>query len=255
MDLESKVALVTGGASGIGRGIALTLAKNGYDVAITYFGSSEGAENVVREIREMGRRAEGYKADLGKYSEICRVFEEIKRDFKTLEVFVNNAGLTEKSAFLDTTEETFDKICNLDFKGAYFCTQKAATIMRDNGTHGSIIIISSNNAFAHFADVSVYGSVKAAVGKFAEHAAIELARYNIRVNTIAPGWTDTGAARLDDKESTFYKIPLRKWADVSEIADAVVYLSSDSARSITGITVVIDNGALLLSDKRERYGF
>ncbi len=255
MSTKQKTALVTGGATGIGKGIALTLAKNGYDVAITYLGSVENSDSVINEIRAMGRKAEKYRADLSKYDEICRVFEEFKRDFNTLDVFVNNAGITEKAAFLDTTEETFDRMCDLDFKGAYFCIQNAAKLMRDRDTKGSIILISSNNAFAHFADVSVYGSVKAAAGKFAEHAAIELAKYKIRVNTIAPGWTDTGAARLDEKESTYYKIPLGKWADVSEIADAVIYLSSDSARSVTGTTLVIDNGALMLSDKRERYGF
>ena len=118
-----------------------------------------------------------------------------------------------------------------------------------------MVVISSNNYKAHFADVSVYGSLKAGLTKMAEHIAIELAQYKIRVNTIAPGWTDTGASRLDEKESTFYKIPLQKWTTSDEIADAVIYLASQSAISITGATLVIDNGALLVSDKRERYGF
>ena len=103
--------------------------------------------------------------------------------------------------------------------------------------------------------VSVYGAVKAAEEKFAEHAAIELAKYKIRVNIIAPGWTDTGAKRLGKKEDSFYKIPLQKWAEPSEIADAAIYLSSDSARSITGAKLIIDNGASLVADKRELYGF
>lgn len=97
-------------------------------------------------------------------------------------------------------------------------------------------------------------TIQAAV-KMAEHAAIELAKYGIRVNTIAPGWTDTGAVRLDKKEDTYYKVPLQKWVSPEEIAKAVEYLSSDAASSITGITLTIDNGALLVSDKRERYGF
>ncbi len=253
--MKAKTALVTGGASGIGREIALTLARNGYHVAITYFGSQKKAVTAVEEIKAMGKIAKAYKANLGDYADICQLFEDFKADFENLDVFVNNAGLTEKSTFLETSEELFDKLCNLDFKGAFFCTQKAAEIMREKQSEGSIIMISSNNAFAHFADVSVYGSVKAAAKKFAEHAAIELAQYKIRVNTIAPGWTDTGATRLDNKEDTYYKIPLGKWANASEIADAVIYLSSPSAKSITGTTLVIDNGALLVSDKRERYGY
>ncbi len=255
IDFNGKTALVTGGAAGIGKEIALTLARNGYDVAFTYYSSKKNADAIIREIAAMGRKAKAYRADLSQYEEIGKLFGAFKKDFETLDVFVNNAGLTEKSAFLDTPVELFDRLCNLDFRGAYFCIQNAARIMRDNETAGSIILISSNNSVAHFADVSVYGSVKAAAEKMAEHAAIELAKYKIRVNSIAPGWTDTGAERLDAKEDTYYKIPLGKWADVSEIADAVVYLSSDSAKSITGTTLVIDNGALLLSDKRERYGF
>ena len=183
------------------------------------------------------------------------MFSEFKKHFNRLDVFINNAGITEKSAFLETTEEMFDKMCDVDFKGAYFCTQNAAKIMIDNNIEGSIIMISSNNAYAHFADVSVYGSVKAAMTKMAEHIAIELAKHKIRVNTIAPGWTDTGAARLDAKEETYYKIPLCKWVEPEEIAQTALFLSSSSANSITGATIVMDNGALLVSDKRERYGF
>ena len=252
---EGKVAFITGGASGIGKTLSLTFAKNGYDVAFSYLGSEESAKKVVAQIKEMNRRAVAIKADLSKYASIDNMFEEFKKHFNRIDVFINNAGITDKSHFLDTTEELFDKICDVDFKGAYFCSQKAAKIMIENDIEGSIIMISSNNAYAHFADVSVYGSVKSAMTKMAEHIAIELARYKIRVNTIAPGWTDTGAARLDNKEDTYYKIPLCKWVEPSEIAETALYLSSPSAKSITGAAIVMDNGALLVSDKRERYGF
>lgn len=255
MEMGNKVALVTGGGTGIGKTIAITLAKAGYDIAVTYYGSAAGAAEVCKTAENMGRRAAAFRANLGSYDEIISVFERLNKEFGRLDVFVNNAGLTEKAAFLDTTEEMFDQVCKLDYKGAFFCVQQAAKRMIASDAKGSIILISSNNAFAHFADVSVYGSVKAAVVKLAEHAAIELARYGIRVNTIAPGWTDTGASRLDAKEDTYYKIPLKKWANPQEIADAAVFLSSPSAASMTGTTMVIDNGALLVSDKRERYGY
>lgn len=255
METKNKVAFVTGGGTGIGKTIALTLAKAGYDIAVTYYGSAAGAAEVCKDAESMGRKAVAFRANLGNYDEIISVFESLNKEFGRLDVFINNAGLTEKAKFIDTTEEMFDKVCNLDYKGAFFCVQQAAKSMIAADTKGSIIMISSNNAFAHFADVAVYGSVKAATVKLAEHAAIELAQYGIRVNTIAPGWTDTGASRLDAKEDTYYKIPLKKWASPQEIADAAVFLSSPSAVSITGITMVIDNGALLVSDKRERYGY
>ena len=249
------IAFVTGGAVGIGRSVALAFARKGYDVAISYRSSAEKAKQVVSEIKAMGRRCIMIRADIGNYDDITDMFEEYKKHFSAPDVFINNAGVTEKSSFLETTEELFDNVCNVDFKGAYFCIQQAAKLMIKENKKGSIVVISSNNAFAYFADVSVYGSVKAAVNKLAGHAAIELAKYKIRVNSVAPGWTDTGAGRLDEKADTYYKIPLNKWASAEEIAEACIYLSSDTAGSVTGTTLIIDNGALLVSDKRERYGF
>lgn len=250
-----KVAFVTGGGTGIGQGISIELAKAGYDVAFSYCGSVDGKNKTVKEIEKLGGKALALKADLSKIDEIDRMFEEFASTFSRLDLFVNNAGITEKSDFLHTTPELFDKICAVDYRGAFFCMQRAAQIMVDKSIKGNIVLISSNNAIAHFADVSVYASAKAAAGKMAEHVAIELAQFGIRVNTVAPGWTDTGAARLDAKEETYYKIPLKKWATVEEIGKTVIFLDSPAAASITGTTIIMDNGAVLLSDKRERYGF
>lgn len=250
----SKKAFITGGGTGIGKQIALTLLENGYNVAVSYCNSGKGIKDLIEFGEKNGRKVAAFQADISKLSEIENMFKSYKDEFgDELDLFVNNAGITMKSSFLNTTEELFDSICNVDYKGAFFCMQEAAKLMLGKG--GNIILISSNNAKAHFADVSVYGSAKAAVTKLAEHIAIELAQYNIRVNAIAPGWTDTGASRLDDKESTYYKVPLQKWVDVKEIAETVLYLDSSAAKSITGATIVMDNGALLVSDKREKYGF
>ena len=250
-----KTALVTGAGTGIGRGIALELAREGYDVMVHYCGSVEGARHVCKEVEAMGRIAVPCQADISAVEQIRSLFAVCRREFNHLDVFVNNAGLTMKAPFLETTEEMFDKICGVDFKGAYFCIQEAGRFMAETGTQGSIVLISSNNAMAHFGDVSVYGSVKAAATKLAEHAAIELAKYGIRVNTVAPGWTDTGADRLDAKENTFYKVPLKRWATPGEIGKTVCFLSSAAAASVTGAALVVDGGALLVSDKAEKYGF
>ncbi len=253
--LARRVALVTGAGTGIGSVIATELAKAGYDVAIHCSNSVNGANATAEKVRTLGRRAAVIRADLSSYEGTGLLFDEFSKKFDRLDLFVNNAGITEKSAFLETDEALFDRVMNVDFKGAYFCMQRAARLMANNGIHGSIVLISSNNARAHFADVSVYGAVKAGIQKAAEHMAVELAKYRIRVNIVAPGWTDTGSARLDAKETTYYKVPLGRWATPAEIAHAVLYLSDDMADSITGSTIVIDGGALMVSDKASRYGF
>ncbi len=252
---KNKTVLVTGGGTGIGSGIAIEFAKAGYDVAVSYCGSKEGAEKTVAEIERCGQKGFAVKADVSNLDEIDSMFYKVTEKFSHIDVFVNNAGITEKADFLHTTPELFDKICNVDYRGAFFCIQRAAQLMADSKTKGSIILISSNNAVAHFADVSVYASAKSAAEKAARHAAIELAKYGIRVNTIEPGWTDTGAARLDSKEETYYKVPLKKWTTPEEIGKMAVFLVSDAAASVTGAVILADNGAHLVSDKRERYGF
>ena len=252
---KNKTVLVTGGGTGIGQGIAIEFAKAGYDVAVSYCGSKEGAEKTVSQIEKCGQMGFAVKADVSKLEQIDGMFRQVIERFSHLDVFVNNAGVTEKSDFLHTTPELFDKICNIDYRGAFFCIQRASQLMVDLKTQGSIILISSNNAVAHFADVSVYASAKSAAEKMSRHAAIELAKYGIRVNAIEPGWTDTGASRLDSKEETYYKVPLKKWTTLEEIGKTAVFLASDAAASITGASVLVDNGAHLVSDKRERYGY
>ncbi len=251
----AKCALVTGAGTGIGRGIALCLAKAGYDVGLHYCSSSAGAASAAEEIRALGRKAEIFGADLRNTDAIAALFRQFEECFGAPEIFVNNAGITKKAPFLETTPELFDEICDVDYKAAFFCMQAAARSMVKENIRGSIVLISSNNAFTHFGSVSVYGSVKAAATKLAEHAAIELAKYGIRVNTICPGWTDTGAARLDNKLDTYYKIPMQRWTTPEEVGKAVLYLSGEAASSITGISLVIDGGAMLQSDKPELYGF
>lgn len=251
----NKTALVTGGGTGIGKGICRVLAENGYDIGIHYNKSAEGAKKVQEEIRMMGRNAEIFQADLCCLAEIKRLFSEFETAFGYPYLFVNNSGITKKAPFLEMEEKDFDLMYSLNLKGAYFCMQSAAKLMIKNKTEGCICVISSNNAYAHFADASAYGTFKAALNKAAEHAALELSKYGIRVNTICPGWTDTGASRLEEKEKTFYKIPLKRWCLPEEIGKAVLFFAEDYAKSITGASLTMDGGAVLLSDKGEKYGF
>jgi NAD(P)-dependent dehydrogenase (short-subunit alcohol dehydrogenase family) len=250
----AKTVLVTGAGIGIGRQIALEFAKEGYDVAIHYNSSREKAQKVLEEIQNMGRRCIMIQGDLSKPKIIGEVVDKALMEFGKLDVYVNNAGITRKCPMPDMTEEFFDELYAVDLKSAYFGVQRAANSMAKSGVKGSIVIISSNHAFLQFGDCSCYGIMKTALVKLGRHAAVEYAKYGIRVNVIAPGWTDTGEKRLDEKESTWYKIPLKRWCTPEEIGKAALFLSSDWASSITGSCLVIDGGANLQSDKPEKYG-
>lgn len=245
-----KKALITGAGMGIGRGIALGLAKAGYDIAVHYNSSADTASEAAAEAGKYGVHAFAFHADLTCRSGIDSLFERVKSEFGSLDLFVNNAGVTKTAEFAELAESDFDLMCSLDLKGAYYCIAGAAELMPDGG---SIIIISSNNAHMNTPRAAAYASVKAGLSHLARHAAVEFAHRHIRINTVSPGWTDTGSPRLAPKESTYYKIPLKRWVQPDEIASAVIYLSSPSAASITGAELVMDGGASLMTDRTEKY--
>ena len=250
-----RTALVTGAGTGIGRAIALELAKAGYAVGIHCNASTEGAEDAARRICAQGGRAQVYRADLADVAAIRRMFAAFVADFGRLDLFVNNAGITLLASFLDMTPEDFDRNFAVDFRAPYFCCQEAARRMTGQDGAGNIVIIASNNAYCRFARASAYGSMKTGLVKMAQHIALEMSKHGIRCNSISPGWTDTKAARLDEKETTYYKIPLRRWVQPEEVGQAVIFLDSPAAASITGADIVMDGGARLMSDKGVKYGF
>lgn len=250
----SRTALVTGAGTGIGRAIALELGKAGYDVALHCNGSRDGAEGAAAEIRALGRKTSVLQYDLCDVAKIDGMFKAFAAEFGRLDLFVNNAGITLLAPFLEMTPEAFEKNYAVDFRAPYFCMQAAAKMMVPQGG-GNIVAIASNNAYCQFARVSAYGSLKAGLVKMVKHVALEMSKFGIRCNAIAPGWTDTGAARLGEKETTYYKIPLRRWVQPSEIGQTVLFLDSPAAASITGECLVMDGGSQLLSDKGEKYGF
>lgn len=250
----SRTALVTGAGTGIGRAIALELGKAGYDVALHCNGSRDGAEGAADEIRRLGRKAAVLQHDLCEIAGIDAMFKAFAVEFGRLDLFVNNAGITLLAPFLEMTPEAFEKNYAVDFRAPYFCMQAAAKMMIPQG-EGNIVVIASNNAFCQFARASAYGSLKTGLVKMVRHVALEMSKYHVRCNAIAPGWTDTGAARLDEKETTYYKIPLRRWVQPAEIGQTVLFLDSPAAASVTGACLVMDGGAQLLSDKGEKYGF
>ena len=252
--MGQKHAIVTGAGTGIGSGIAVSLAKAGYDVVVHYHSSREGALQICQSIAQYGQRAYAISADLSKKAEIDRFFQEALQKIGRCDLFVNNSGVTRKCEFENVSESFFDEMIDVDLKSAYFCVQNAANHMAENHIRGNIVLITSNNALQQRPALSVYGTIKAALIKMGRHAAMEYAKYGIRVNMIAPGWTATPRTLSIDPVSTYNTIPLKRWCAPEEIGAIVLFLASDAAASITGNCIVADGGAVLMGDKAEAYG-
>ena len=252
--MDRKRAIVSGSGGGIGQGIAIELGKAGYDVVVHYNANAAGAEETCRRIAQAGGKGYPIQADLTKVDEVKRLFDEGVSLLGGLDLYVNNSGITLKATFEETTEELFDKIVAVDFKSAYFCIQTAAARMKEAGVRGSIVVISSSNAFQQVPKVSVYGSVKTALCKLTRHAAAEYAKDGIRVNCIAPGWTSTPRTLADDVKATYSIIPLKRWVQPEEIGQMVLFYESPAAQSITGNIILADGGATLLANRAEFYG-
>lgn len=243
--MKRKLALVTGGARGIGRQISISMAKAGYDVAVNYHRHPEMAEEVCRIAGESGARALPFYADMGCIGEVRRMYEQVTEAFGTLDVVVNNAGVSSEVYFLDAAEEDFDRMTAIDWKGVYFSSQIAARYMAAHGIRGVIINVSSNQAEGCWPRATIYGPTKAAVSKFTKNAAMELSLKGIRMVAVAPGYTDVGWEPGDIRLEAAARLPMKRFATTEEIAQGVVYLASDQADYITGTTLTIDGGATL----------
>lgn len=240
-----KNALITGSSKGIGRAIALDLAAAGYNIGINYNQHKDDAMEVLELVQKMGVEALVLKANVGKVAEIEKMFDGFIEKFGNIDLLVNNAGVSAFSSFLKVTEELWDKVTNIDWKGTYFSTQRAALEMKDYGIGGVIINMSSNQKDGCWPTASVYGPSKAAIAKFTKHAAFELARYGIRVIAIAPGYTDVGWPSDNVIHEAKDKIPLKRFAEPKEIARVIRHLVSDEFSYMTGSCLDIDGGSLL----------
>ena len=249
-----KTALVTGAGSGLGSGIVRVLAGAGYDVAI-HTGSNGGrAGALAEELRaQTGRRFEVIVSDFTKPGGAEDLFS--RYPFEALDLFVNNAGVTMGAPILKMTREIFDTVSSVNWENAYFCVQQAARFMVDKGTRGNIVIISSNNHALNWNGISLYAILKEALVKFTRNAAMEFAQYGIRVNCIAPGWINTGEARLErHKETSLKGIPLKRWVQPSEIGEWILFIAGPAAASLTGDTIELDGGVRIMSGTPESYG-
>lgn len=247
----AKTALVTGSSKGIGRAIALNLAAAGYDVAVNYNTDEAGGLDTCEKIRTMGRRSIAIHANLANLEDIGKMYDEFFAEFPTIDVLVNNAGITRFCPFLEATPELFEQVISVDFRGSYFSAQAAARNMVEHGTHGVIINITSNHQIGHWPTANLYGPIKAALNKFTEHAAMELGKNGIRVLSVAPGYTivrDDQVRRqeLGMKNPTAEKIPLSRFGTADEVGKMVTQLvDNPGAGYMTGTCIYMDGGALL----------
>lgn len=248
--LGGKRAVVTGGSSGIGRSTAIALAKQGADVLIISRDEKE-MRMVTSEIESFGAKAEYALVDVSDNAQVDKLIFSVIPSFGGVDVFVNNAGITVFESLLGTKPEEIQSVIATNLIGAIFCLQGVARLMLEQNRGGSIVIVTSVNAFRPLPSQAVYSSTKAALEALTRCLASDLASSNIRVNSVAPGAIHTPmnkhftAAIIERLASS---IPLGKVGDPEDVADVVCFLASDAARYVVGSTIVVDGG---LSLRRE----
>ena len=244
MLLENKVAFVTGASRGIGKAIALEMAKSGADVAVCYSSSSDAAEDVCRQIRQLGRKAVPYRCDVSSMEQCSETVKAAVEEFGQLDILVNNAGITRDNLMLMMKEDDFDLVISTNLKGAF-------NMMKQAGAHflkrkqGTIINISSVSGMMGNAGQVNYAAAKAGVIGMTKSAAKELAGRGITCNAIAPGFIATDMTdKLSDKqkEAVTDAIPLKRMGQPEDIAHLAVFLASPLANYITGEVIKVDGG-------------
>lgn len=246
MVLGNKVALVTGGARGIGRAIALTLAEQGADVAVVDLNQTD-VENVAAEIEKLGRRSLALTGSVSNAADVEDFIKKTSDEFGKIDILVNNAGITRDTLLMRMKEEDWDSVIEVNLKGAFLCTKTVSRIMMKQ-KYGRIINISSVVGLMGNAGQANYSASKAGVIGLTKSVARELASRNITVNAIAPGFIVTSMTDVlseDVKGKLKEQIPMGRLGMPEDIANTVVFLASDSASYITGQTIAVDGGMVM----------
>ncbi len=245
--LEGKIAVVTGASRGIGRAIALEMARQNAFVIVNYYGSLEKAKQVKEQILKEGGQAEIMQCNVADFKQCELFFKQIVKEYGKIDILVNNAGITKDDLLLKMSEEAFDSVIELNLKGTFQCMKFVArTMMKQR--FGRIINLSSVSGVAGNIGQANYAASKAGVIGLTKSAARELASRNITVNAVAPGFIHTDmTACLSQrvKEDAEQKIPLNRFGSPKDVADAVVFLASDRASYITGQVLHVDGGMVM----------
>jgi len=237
-------ALITGASRGIGRELALRLAEEGYDIVVNYLFEEEDYAGTVAEIEKKGVKAVAIKADVSKFSEVEAMMKETVATFGTIDVLVNNAGITRDGLLARMKEEDFDAVINVNLKSVFNCCRHAVPYMMKQ-KHGRIISMASVVGLSGQGGQTNYSASKAGIIGFTKSLAKEIGSRNITVNAVAPGFVETpmtDAMPEKARAEVLGSIPLRRGGTVKDIADAVAFLASDQASYITGHVLSVNGG-------------
>ncbi|TNJ68290.1 SDR family oxidoreductase [Paenibacillus hemerocallicola] len=249
MRLSGKVALVTGGSHGIGQAVVLRYAREGAKVALCGRGKA-ALEETVALIREQGGEALAFETDVSDKGQVDRLIDGIVEQWGRLDIVVNNAGICEVSPFLDITEDQWDRHMNINLKGAFLVSQRAAREMVRLGSGGSIIQMSSVNGIQAESDQVHYNTTKGGMINLSMSMALELAEHGIRVNALCPGFIETRLTKplIDNPPAIadyLRTVPMKRVGQPEEIASAALFLASDDSSYVTGTSMVVDGGQLI----------
>jgi len=247
MDLTNKIAIVTGGATGIGRAISLKLASLGATVIVNYNSSSKEAENLVTEIKALGKDAYYVQANVANFSEAEKLINFAVEKFNRLDILVNNAGVTADTLILRMKEEEFDRVINVNLKGTWNCSKHAAKVMAKQ-RDGKIVNIASVVGLIGNIGQTNYAASKAGIIGLTKSLARELAKRNVNCNVVAPGFIETKMTEVlpeEIKQEYLKNIPLERLGKPEDIANLVAFLVSDLASYITGQVINCDGGLVM----------
>lgn len=244
--VQGKVAIITGASRGIGKGIAEVFAKQGANIAFTYSSSVESANKLEAELKAMGVNAKGYKSNAANFEEAQKLVDAVLEDFGTVDVLINNAGITKDNLLMRMSEEDFDAVIDINLKSVFNMTKAVQRTMLKN-RNGSIINMSSVVGVKGQAGQANYAASKAGMIGFTKSIALELGSRNIRCNAIAPGFIETEmTAKLGEEVTKAWKeaIPLKRGGSPADIANVCLFLASDMSAYITGQVLNVDGGML-----------